>query len=182
MHTNTPTLSPADANRALIARWRHYRLHGPDARPPFAWSPPDVLAAEVLRKVGFTDNAEQLTQSGVLAVLDEAQPLLEFVLIEREIIGYNVLAFPRALLPMLGVPVHRIATEWWYVQEARKGRPAGQLKDRWRGYARAFLGHPKVRDESLRVLYQLPDVPMRRAVPDPAQSNGAGCFFHFPAP
>lgn len=104
------------------------------------------------------------------------------MLIEREIVGYNVLAFPRAFLPMLGVPVDRIATEWWYVQEARKRRPVGQLKDRCRGYARAFLGHPEVRDESLRVLHQLPDVPMRRAVPDPAESSGAGCFFHFPAP
>lgn len=71
MHTKTKTLSPAAANRALIARWRRYRLNGPDAILPLARCPHHVLAAEVLRKVGFTNNAERLTESGVLAVLED---------------------------------------------------------------------------------------------------------------
>jgi hypothetical protein len=181
MRTTTPTLSPAAANRALIARWRHYRLDGPDAVPPRATGPCDELAAEALRKIRFADDGDQLTEYGISAVLDQVQPLLEFVLLEREIVGFNVLVVPRAFMPMLGIPVSPIATVWWYVQQALQGRNMGRWKARWRGFARAFLGHPVVRAKSLRVLERLPDVPMRRAVPDPAQSNGAGCFFHFPA-
>ncbi len=182
MHTTTPTLSPAAANRALIARWRRYRLDGPDAHLPLTASPCDELAAEALRKIGFTDDAERLTLQGVTAVLDQAQPLFEFVLIEREIIGYNVLVVPRSFMPMLGVPDDRIATEWWYVQDAFKRRSVCGLKARWPEHARTFLRHPEVRAASLEVLKQLPNVPIDRCAPDPSKSNGAGCFFHFPAP
>lgn len=181
MYTKTPTLSPALANRALIARWRHYRLHGPDAAPPRITGPADELAAEALRKIHFADDADQLTEYGISAVLEHVQPLLEFVLLEREIVGYNVLVVPRAFLPMLGVPFFRIATVWWYVQQVLDGRDMGRRKKRWLACARSFLAHPEVRSQRLWKLQQLPNVPIHRFAPNPAESSGAGCFFHFPA-
>lgn len=181
MHTTTPTLSPAAANRALIARWRHYRLNGPAGLPPRIIGPADELAAEALRKIRFTDNGDQLTVYGISAVCDGVQPLLEFVLNERQIIGYNVLVVPRAFMPMFAVPVFRIATVWWFVRQALMGHVVGELKKRWLRYARNFLRYPVIQAKSLRKLERLPNVPIHRVAPDPAQSNGAGCFFHFPA-
>ena len=182
MHTKTKTLSPGAANRALIARWRHYRLNGPDTVPPRASGPCDELAAEALRKIHFADDEDQLTEYGICAALDQVQPLLEFVLFEREIVGYNVLVVPRGFLPMLGVPFFRIATVWLYVQQALNGLDVGQQKARWLACARSFLAHPEVRSQRLWKLQQLSNVPIHRFAPDPAQSSGAGCFFHFPAP
>ena len=163
---NAPFPNDAAANRALLNRWRHYRLRDGEAPPIIRNDPHDALAACALRAIGYTHHNNELTPRGEFAMVTEQQPLIEIVACSPAIVFFRVIVAPRALTPLFGVRPSRIGSAWLAAQMAMCLGSTPRARRRWRMAARRFLRAPAIRDKVVAKMRRLPSLPFKRFRPE----------------